>query len=62
MKKQLNIKDLADMSIQSTEILEAMLDWSNGKTKTGNEKQESLDKIVEDFTKQGQELDKKLDK
>ncbi|MFB5616207.1 MAG: hypothetical protein ACE5RS_03600 [Nitrosopumilus sp.] len=61
MKKHLNIKDLADMSIQSTEILEAMFDWSNGKTKTGNEKQESLDKIVENFTKQVQELDKKLD-
>lgn len=61
MKKYLNIKDLAEMSIQSSEILEAMFDWSNGEIKTGNEKQEVLDEIVEDFTKQVQELDKKLD-
>jgi len=61
MKKHLNIKDLAEMSIQSTEILEAMFDWSNGKIRTGNEKQEVLDDIVEEFTKQVQKLDKKLD-
>lgn len=59
-KKHPNIKDLADMSIQSSEILEAMLDWSNGEIKTENEKQEILDEIVDDFTKQVQELDKKL--
>lgn len=60
MKKHLNVKDLADMSIQSSEILEAMLDWSNGKIKTGNVKQEILDEIVDDFTKQVKALDKKL--
>ncbi len=60
MKKHLNIKNLTDMSIQSTEIFEAMLDWSNGKIKTENEKQEILDEVVDDFTKQVQALDKKL--
>lgn len=38
MKDMLNIKDLADRSRQTVEILEAMLDWSNGKTRTSNDK------------------------
>lgn len=62
MKEHLNIKDLADISIQSTEILDAMLDWSNGKTKTATKNQEGLDGIVGDLTKQVQALDKRLDK
>jgi hypothetical protein len=62
MKEYLNIKDLADISIQSTEILDAMLDWSNGKTKSATKKQEGLDEIVGDLTKQVQALDKRLDK
>jgi hypothetical protein len=45
IKRHLNIKDLADYSMQAAEILDAMLDWSNGKTRT----------------KQVQALDKKLD-
>jgi hypothetical protein len=61
MKKNLNIKDLADISMQSTEILDAMLDWSNGKTKTVTKKQEILDEIVGDLTKQVQALDKRLE-
>lgn len=61
-KKHLNIKDLADMSRQATEILDAMFDWSNGKSKTEDKKQETLDGIVSDLTKQVQELDEKLDK
>lgn len=60
-KKQLNIKDLADNAIQSTDILDAMLDWANGKTRTEDKKTETLDNIVNDLTKQVQELDKKLD-
>ena len=61
-EKHLNIKDLADMSRQATEILDAMFDWSNGKSKTEDKKQETLDGIVSDLTKQVQELDEKLDK
>lgn len=61
MKRHLNIKDLADNSMQAAEILNAMLDWSNGKTKTVNKKPEVLDEIVSDLTKQVQALDKKLD-
>jgi predicted site-specific integrase-resolvase len=62
MKNILNIKDLADRTRQATEILEAMLDWSNGKIRTINEKPERLDEIVKDLTKQVQALDNKLDK
>ena len=51
MKNRLNIKDLADSSRQATEILEAMLDWSNGKIRTINEKPEMVDEIVKDVTK-----------
>lgn len=61
IKRNLNIKDLADYSMQATEILDAMLDWSNGKTRTVNKKPEILDGIVSDLTKQVQALDKKLD-
>lgn len=61
MKKQLNIKDLADNAIQATEILDAMLDWANGKTRIEDKKTEILDNIVNDLTKQIQDLDKKLD-
>ena len=61
MKRHLNIKDLADNSMQAAEILDAMLDWSNGKTRTVNNKPEMLDEIVSDLTKQVQALDKKLD-
>lgn len=61
IKKHLNIKDLADNSKQAAEILDAMFDWSNGKVRTEDEKPEILDDIVNDLTKQVQELDKKLD-
>lgn len=61
MKKQFNIKELADNAIQATDILEAMLDWANGKTRTEDKKTEILDNIVNDLTKQVQDLDKKLD-
>ena len=61
IKRHLNIKDLADYSMQAAEILDAMLDWSNGKTRTVNKKPEILDEIVSDLTKQVQALDKKLD-
>ena len=61
MKKHLNIRDLADLSMQASEILEAMLDWSNGKAKNRNEKEEMLEEIVGDLKKQVQSLDEKLD-
>ncbi len=61
IKRHLNIKDLADNSMQAAEILDAMLDWSNGKTRMMNKKPEILDEIVRDLTKQVQALDNKLD-
>lgn len=61
MKKQLDIKDLADNSRQATEILNAMFDWSNGKTSNMDEKSEILDELVKDLTNQVRVLDKKLD-
>lgn len=62
MKKYLNIKDLVDNALQVMIILDAMLDWSNGKTKPIDKKTEVLDAVVRDFTKQVEELDKKLDR
>lgn len=61
MKKQLNIKDLAGNAIQDTEILDAMFDWANDKTRIEDKKIEILDNIVNNSTKQIQDLDKKLD-
>ena len=60
-KIKLNIKDLADYSSQAMEILAAMFDWSNGKTTETEQKPDSLDGLVNDLTKQVQELDKKLE-
>lgn len=60
-KIQLNIKDLADNSVQAMEILSAMFDWSNGKTQEAEKNSDGLDNLVNDLTKQVQELDKKLD-
>ena len=61
MKKQLDIKDLADNSRQAAEILDAMLDWSNGKTRDNDEKSEMLDELFKDLTNQVKVLDEKLD-
>jgi len=60
-KTQLNIKDLADYSSQAIEILSAMFDWSNGKTQKPEKNSDGLDDLVNDLTKQVQELDNKLD-
>ena len=62
MKKQLDIKDLEDYASQAMEILSAMFDWSNGKTKSQKKEPDKLDGIVNDLAKQVQELDKKLEK
>jgi hypothetical protein len=60
-RNQLNIKDLADYSSQAMGILAAMFDWSNGKTQETEQKPDGLDGLVNDLTKQVQELDKKLE-
>ena len=62
MKKYLNIKDLTDNALQVMAILDAMLDWANGKGKSEDKKTEALDKVVKDLTKQVEALDKKLDR
>lgn len=61
MKKYLNIKDLTDSALQVMAILDAMLDWSNGKEKS-KDKTEELDKIVKDMINQVEVLGKKLDR
>lgn len=60
-KIQLNIKDLSDYSSQAMEILSAMFDWSNGKIQKDEKNSDGLDDLVNDLTKQVQELDNKLD-
>jgi len=61
-KKQiLNIKNLDDNAVQVTEILDAMMDWSNGTIRKPDKKSEMLDEVINDLTKQVQKLDKKLD-
>ena len=62
MRKEFDIKDLADHASQAMEILSAMFDWSNGKTRKPENKSEILDDIVSDLAKQVQALDKKLEK
>lgn len=62
-KKQiLNIKDLADGALQVTEILDAMVDWSNGTVRKQDKRSSVLDEVVGDLTKQVKELDKRLDR
>lgn len=62
-KKQiLNIKDLADSALQVTEILDAMVDWSNGTVRKQDKKSSVLDEVVGDLTKQVKGLDKRLDR
>ena len=62
MRKEFDVKDLADHASQAMEILSAMFDWSNGKTRKPENKSEILDDIVSDLAKQVQALDKKLEK
>lgn len=61
-KQILTLKDLADKALQIMEILDAMLDWANGKTQMENKKSRVLNEIVVDLTKQVDVLDKKLNK
>ena len=62
MKKHLNIKDLVDNALQVMTILDAMLDWSDGKAKSVDQKTEALDSVVIDLIKQVEVLDSKLDR
>ena len=62
MKKYLNIKDLTDNALQVMAILDAMLDWANGKGKSEDTKTEALDRVVKDLRNQVEALDKKLDR
>jgi hypothetical protein len=61
MEKHLNIKDLTDNALQVMTILDAMLDWANGKEKP-KDKTEELDKVVKDMINQVEVLGKKLDR
>lgn len=61
MKKYLNLEDLYDYSLQVVAIFDAMTDWSNGPYTTDKSPNE-LDRIVDDFKKQVEMLDRKLEK
>ena len=43
-------------------IFDAMIDWSNGPNSTSNRPATELDRIVDDFKKQVDTLDRKLEK
>ncbi len=62
LKKQLNIKDLVDYSVQVMTIFDAMIDWSDGKEKTVDKKNEPIDRIIRELIKQVELLDRKLDR
>ena len=67
LKRQLNIKDLVDYSLQVMTIFDAMLDWSDGKEKPIGKKPidqrtRMIDNVIKDLIKQVEGLDKKLDR
>ena len=59
LKQNLSITDLADNALQVMEMLDAMIDWSNGTKRQPTKKSEIMEDIVSDLTKQVQNLDKK---
>ena len=61
MEKHLNIEDLYDYSLQVIAILNAMIDWSNGKENPVDEETQKLD-VVQDLLTQVKALDDKLRK
>ena len=61
LKKHLNLEDLYDYALQVVAIFDAMIDWSNGSNTTEKSPTE-LDRIVDDFKKQVETLDRKLEK
>ena len=62
LKKHLNLEDLYNYSLQVMAIFDAMIDWSNGPNSTSDRPTSELDKIVDDFKKQVETLDRKLEK
>lgn len=61
LRKNLNLNDLYDDSVQVRSIFNAMIDWSNGTPKPTNKKNDVLD-IVKGLVSQVEELDRKLDR
>lgn len=59
LKKNLNLNDLYDDSVQVRAIFDAMVNWSNGISKSTNKKNDVLD-IVKGLVKQVEDLDVKL--
>jgi hypothetical protein len=62
LKKYLNLEDLYDYALQVVAIFDAMIDWSNGSNTTSEKPPTELDRIVDDFKKQVESLDRKLEK
>ena len=62
LKKHLNLEDLYDYALQVVAIFDAMIDWSNGSNTTSEKPPTELDRIVDDFKKQVETLDRKLEK
>lgn len=62
LKKHLNLEDLYDYSLQVMAIFDAMIDWSNGPNSTSERPTSELDRIVDDFKRQVDVLDRKLEK
>ena len=62
LKKHLNLEDLYNYSLQVMAIFDAMIDWSNGPNSTLDRPASELDRIVDDFKRQVETLDSKLEK
>lgn len=62
LKKHFSIKDLTDYSLQVMTMLEAMVDWSNGRKKSIDNSASAIYSLVNDMKKQVELLDKKLDR
>ena len=62
LKKHLNLEDLYNYSLQVMAMFNAMIDWSNGPNSTSDRPTTELDRIVDDFKKQVELLDKKLER
>jgi len=61
LRKNLNLNDLYDDSVQVRAIFDAMVNWSNGISKPTNKKNDVLD-IVKGLVKQVEDLDGKLNR
>jgi hypothetical protein len=61
LRKNINLNDLYDDSIQVRAIFDAMVNWSDGVPKSTNKKNDVLD-IVKGLVKQVEDLDGKLNR